>query len=71
MHNFSNLTQTVDSKGVPIPGLYKNSDGSLVVLNNREYMKTKAAFNAIDKLNSEVEMLKTQMTQILNKLGSK
>lgn len=70
MHNFSNLIQVVDNTDKPIPGLFKNADGSLIVLNNKEYIKTKTAADVIIKLNSEVETLKAQMAQILNKLGS-
>lgn len=65
------MRQVFDSNGVPIKGLFRRSDDSLVVINPEEFTKNKISHEAFETLNKEVMDLKFQVQQILEKIHGK
>jgi hypothetical protein len=65
------MRQVVDSTGVPVKGLYRRADDSLVVIDDCAFMKNKISHEAFDALNTEVMTLKRQIEQILGMLNGR
>lgn len=63
------MIQVADRSGTPIKGLFKKSDGSLVVHDPAGLLKSKQQKNAFDTLNNEISELKQQMKLILDKIN--
>ncbi len=63
------MIQVVDANGVPIKGLFKKADGSIVVKDQEALRKSQIQKNAFVALNNEVVDLKQQLKKILEKLN--
>lgn len=63
------MKQVADSSGNVVEGIYRSSDGSLVLNNNNAYQKNKLQHDKFTSLTNEVNLLKEQMTKILEKLN--
>jgi hypothetical protein len=62
------MRQVFDKNGNPIKGLFRRVDDSLVVINSTEFEKNKLSHDAFQSLNNEVQTLKAQIAEILEKL---
>jgi hypothetical protein len=63
------MKQVVDSTGNFVDGMFRNSNGSLVLNTNTAYQKNKLQHDKFASLTSEVNLLKEQMKLILEKLN--
>ena len=59
------MKQVTNAAGEPIKGIFRNDDGSIVIINYTELKKSKLSHAAFESLNNEVQELKKQMKQIL------
>ena len=65
------MKQVSDANGVPIRGLFRKEDGSIVVNDPVSLKKNELVALNINKLNSEVETLKKQIADIMTLLTHK
>lgn len=63
------MKQVHNIDGSKIHGLYRQEDGSLVVIDHPALQKNIVSHSAFMALNKEVETLKAQMIIILEKLN--
>ena len=63
------MKKVVDSSGNEIVGLYRNSDSSLTLNNQEAYRKNKLHHDKFTNMTTEIDILKEQMKQILEKLN--
>lgn len=65
------MKQISDSNGIPIRGLFRKDDGSIVVNDPVSLKKNELITNNINKLNSEVSELRTQMNDLMKLIQQK
>lgn len=59
------MKQIADSNGIPIRGLFRKDDGSIVVNDPVGLKKNELVALNINKLNNEVDELKKQMAELM------
>lgn len=63
------MKQILDKNGNIISGLFRNDDGSIVANDITTYKKNKLQHDKFTSLTNEVNLLKEQMKNILEKLN--
>ena len=63
------MKQVADSNGNVVEGLFRHADGSLSLNNQAAYNKNKLQHDKFTSLTYEVNLIKEQITLILEKLN--
>lgn len=59
----------IDERGNILKGLFKKDDGSIVVIDPVALQRAQAQKSQVNKLVDEIELLKTQMHEIMKLLN--
>lgn len=62
------MKEVIDSSGNKIPGLFKNSDGSITVKKPDEYLKAVTFKTRIDSMESRIDELNTLVNKLISNM---
>lgn len=63
------MKQTIDESGKTIDGLFRNTDGSLMINNSSAYIKNKIQHDKFAELTNQVKYLNETVNKILEKIN--
>ena len=65
------MKQVVDRSGEKIKGLFREDDGSLVVIDNKRLMQAQMVKSNMESLTNQIDTLQNQVKEILEKRNFK
>jgi hypothetical protein len=65
------MKQVVDINGLPINGLFKKDDGSIIVQDDTSLLINRSQHAAFGTINEEISSLKQQVQQLIGLLNGK
>lgn len=63
------MKQVVDRSGEKIKGLFRNDDGSLVVVDSKRLMQAQMVKTNMDSLTNQIDTLQKQVKDILERIN--